>query len=59
MTYKLTTGAAATIFGIVIVFCGTQVIYSSSQAVAESCAVVGFLALMLFAGSVMEGILKK
>lgn len=52
MIYKLTTGAAAIILAAVTVT-------TSSHPVAASCAVASFLALMLFAGSVIEGITKK
>ena len=52
MTYKLTLGLVANL-------CAVAVVIGPSRAVSASAAVVGFLALMLFAGSVMEDLLRK
>ena len=52
MIYKLTTGACA-------ISLGTFAATHNSHAVAASCAVSGFIALMLFAGRIIEDITKK
>ena len=52
MTYKLTLGLVANL-------CAATAVFTASHAIAASAAVTGFLALMLFAGSVMDDLLAK